>query len=292
MNALVYYLSLPFLYAVSLLPFRGLYLLSDVIFFILYTVFGYRKKVVLENLRNSFPEKTDKEIRMICSKFYRYFCDLTLETIKTLTITPASVKKHVLFEEEDLAVFQRLHEEGRSIVIVMGHVGNWELCGARFSIEPVHQLYVVYHPLRNPYFDKLLYHMRTRSGTRLYSMKETFRGMISNKDQLTATALIADQTPSSPQNSYWTTFLHQDTPVFLGPGKVARMFEYPVVYISVKRLRRGLYRIASELLIDQPGRLKEEEILEIFTRRLEKDIIEQPEIWLWTHRRWKHRREF
>jgi Kdo2-lipid IVA lauroyltransferase/acyltransferase len=292
MNALVYYLSLPVLYAVSLLPFRGLYLLSDVIFFILYTVFGYRKKVVLENLRNSFPEKTDREIRMICSKFYRYFCDLTLETIKTLTITPASVKKHVLFEEEDLAVFQRLHEEGRSIVIVMGHVGNWELCGARFSIEPVHQLYVVYHPLRNPYFDKLLYHMRTRSGTRLYSMKETFRGMISNKDQLTATALIADQTPSSPQNSYWTTFLHQDTPVFLGPGKVARMFEYPVVYISVKRLRRGLYRIASELLIDQPGRLKEEEILEIFTRRLEKDIIEQPEIWLWTHRRWKHRREF
>lgn len=285
---MAYYIILPLLYLIAYLPFKVLYGISDVIYFLLYRVVAYRKKVVLENLRNSFPEKSDAEIRKICSEFYSYFCDLIVETIKTLTITPAEVKRHVTVGDSSL--FQKYYDQKQSIVVVMGHMGNWELAGARFSQEPYHRLFVIYHPLHNKKFDQLMYHMRTRLGNGLYSMNEVMRGMLKDRDKLTATGFIADQTPS-PEGAYWTTFLHQDTPVFKGTEKIASKLNYPVLYASVHRPKRGLYHITYELLSDNPKACAENEISELHTRRLEKDIIAQPEIWLWTHRRWKHKRQ-
>ena len=288
MGAIVYYLCLPLIYAVSLLPFWALYGLSDILCFFIYRVFGYRTAVVRTNLKNSFPEKSDAEIKVIMNKFYRYFCDLTLETLKTLTISPTALRKHVKMENEE--VFRKYYDQQKSVIIVMGHFGNWELAGARFSSETLHTLYVIYHPLTNKYFDKLVYHMRTRLGNKLYAMNDVLRGMLRDRDKITATAFIADQTPQ-PKGAYWTTFLHQDTPVFNGTAKIARKLNYPVIYTSVWRPKRGLYVVKNEVLIENPASLTEEEISEAHTRRLEQDIIKQPELWLWTHRRWKHRRE-
>lgn len=287
MRALIYYLSLPFIYCISLLPFPVLYLLSDFIYIILFKIIKYREKVVLTNLKNSFPQKSDEEIKLIAEKFYKYFCDLILETIKTLTISPDEVRKHLFFE--DLSLFKKYYELNKSVIIVMGHFGNWELGGARFGIENLHTLFVIYHPLTNKYFDKLVYKMRTRLGNKLYSMNETLRGMVGDRNKVTATAFIADQTPSQ-LNVYWTNFLNQETPVFTGPEKIARKFNYPVIYVSVKRPKRGLYKIENQLLAEEPEKTSDNEISEKFTRMLENDIFLYPEIWLWTHRRWKHKK--
>ena len=240
------------------------------------------------NLKNSFPEKTSNELKEIEYKFYRYFCDLILETIKSLTISESELKRRLVFE--DLEVFRKYHDKNQSIIIVMGHWGNWELGGARFALEPLHRLFVIYHPLKNKRFNGLIYYMRTRFGNGLYAMKDTIRGMIKDKDQLTATAFIADQTPS-PKNAYWMQFMNQDTPIFTGTGKIAIKMKYPVVYVGIKKTKRGYYKISLEDLVPNPTLVNADEILATFTKRLEKDIISQPETWLWTHKRWKHKRE-
>ncbi|MCB0687891.1 MAG: lysophospholipid acyltransferase family protein [Saprospiraceae bacterium] len=288
MAALIYWISLPFIYLISWLPFSILYLLSDLLYFILYKIFKYRIGVVQRNLKNAFPEKSEAEIALIRDRFYHYFCDLILETIKTLTISPATVRSRITFDS--MLAFKRFYQEHQSVIIVMGHFGNWEMAGAGFSQLPLHTLYVIYHPMKNKYFDRLIYHMRTRLGNKLYAMKETFRGMIADRNKLTATAFIADQTPS-PDHAYWTTFLNQDTPVFTGTAKISSKLNYPIIYISMQRPKRGYYHIESELLIEDPKSLTEDEISELHTRRLEKDIIARPELWLWTHRRWKHERK-
>lgn len=288
MGSIGYYLALPFIYGISMLPFPLLYLLSDVIHLLLYRVLRYRKAVVITNLHNSFPEKSEAEINAIANRFYRWFCDLTLETLKTLTVDPATVRKRVSFE--GIEVLEGFANKRQSVILVLGHFGNWELAGARYSRErSIPQLYVIYHPLQNPWFDRLMHHMRTRHGTRLYTMRETSKSMLRDRHLLTATAFIADQTPA-PERAYWMTFLNQDTPVFLGTEALSRKLGYPVIYISISRPRRGYYRMRAETLVEDPRNTREGEITEIHTRRLERDIQEHPDLWLWTHRRWKHKR--
>jgi KDO2-lipid IV(A) lauroyltransferase len=288
--ALFYYITLPFIYLLSLLPFPLLYFFSDGVYLLMYHGLRYRRKIVRQNLTKSFPEKDLKEIDEIEKRFYRYFCDLFLETFKTLTISKENMVRHCRFEPETLAIFNRLAEENQSFMVVMGHFGNWEWGGNTFSICCQHQLYVIYHPLTNKYFNGLIYRMRTRFGTRLISMKDTLREMLKNRNALTATAFIADQSPL-PDHAYWMEFMNQDTPVFLGIEKIALKIRYPIVYISIRRVKRGYYKVFAEK-IELPLVLqKNGTITEIHTRRLEADIRSQPENWLWTHRRWKHLRK-
>ena len=181
----------------------------------------------------------------------------------------------------------KYEEQGQSLIVVLGHYGNWELVGAAYAMLPYHKLYVIYHPLKNQYFERLMVHMRTRLGNGLYPMKKSSQIMRSNQDELTITAFIADQTPR-PERGYWMEFLNQDTPVFRGTSKMAKELNYPVLYISIQRPKRGQYELHAELLVDKDTNMTEDEITELHTRRLEKDIRSQAEIWLWTHRRWKH----
>lgn len=250
---------------------------------------GYRKEVVFGNLRNSFPGKTEKEIQDIGRAYYKYLCDLFLETFKTLTISKETMLKHCYFNPQAKELFDKLADEDKSIILVMGHLGNWEWSGNTVSLQLKQQLYVIYHPISNKYFDWLMYKMRTRFGTKLIAMKDTFREMLENRQELNATAFIADQTPA-PESAYWTTFLNQDTPVFKGAELIARKINYPIVYATVKRVNRGYYEIFAEILCEVPKATSEGEISEMHTRRLEQDIIAQPEVWLWSHRRWKHKR--
>jgi KDO2-lipid IV(A) lauroyltransferase len=244
---------------------------------------------VLENLRNSFPEKSDEEIKVICKRFYKYLCDLFLETFKTLTISKQKMQQHCYFNPKAKELLDTLAAENKSTILVMGHLGNWEWAGNTVSLQLKQQLYVIYHPISNKYFDWLMYKMRTRFGTKLIAMKDTFREMLENRGELNMTAFIADQTPA-PEGAYWTTFLNQDTPVFRGSELIARKINYPVVYATVKRVKRGYYEMFVDLLSEVPKSTSDGEISELHTRRLERDIIAQPEVWLWSHRRWKHKR--
>jgi len=205
-----------------------------------------------------------------------------------MSISKKSVEKRLSFSGSE--IFEEYFNKNQSVIIVMGHWGNWELGGARFALLPFHQLFVIYNPLHNKHFDKLVYKMRSRLGNGLYAKKDTLRGMLKNRDKATATAFIADQTPHK-EGAYWTTFLNQDTPLFKGTGKIATKLKYPVVYISIERSRRGYYDMKAERLVEDPSSVTETEVLDLFTKRLEEDIYKIPEIWLWTHKRWKHKRE-
>jgi KDO2-lipid IV(A) lauroyltransferase len=291
LSAILYYLTLPFIYLLSVLPFPLVYGISNVVYYLLYYLLGYRKEVVLKNLRNSFPEKSEKEIQIISRRFYRYFCDLFLETFKTLSISRKTMLKHCRLEENAQRLFDELAADNQSIMVVMGHLGNWEWAGNTFSICCKHQLYVIYHPLSNKYFNGLIIKMRTRFGTKLIPMKDTLREMLNNRKTLSATAFIADQSPQ-PDRAYWMSFLNQDTPVFLGIEKIALKIRYPLVYVSIKRVKRGHYELNAERIELPSVETRPGEITELHTKRLEADIRKQPETWLWTHRRWKHTRKF
>ena len=286
MQALVFYITYPFVYFVSILPFGALYRLSDVLCYGL-RLSGYRKKVILKNLQNSFPEKTKEEIKVICKAYYRYLCDLILETLRTLRMSEAESKQRCAFQTP--VWLAKLQEEKKSFIIVMGHYGNWEWAGPSFTLNTGFQLVVIYRPLSNIHFEKMMCSMRTRFGTRITPVNLTLRDMVANRKDLTATAFIADQT-ATKDHAHWMTFLNQDTAVFTGPEKLAIKFNYPVVYMNVQRPKRGYYEVLPELLIENPSLAKENEITEKFMTRLEKEILQDPIPWLWSHRRWKHKR--
>lgn len=288
MQAFWFYLVYPLLYLISCLPFWMLYGLSD-FFCILLKLSGYRKTVVLNNLRNSFPYKNEKEIKEISNRYFQYLCDLILETLKTMTMSSVQAQKRCVFHNPEW--LNKIYAEGKSIIVLMGHYGNWEWAGPAFSLSTKFQLVVIYRPLSNPYFEKMTIGMRTRHGTKITAVNSTLRDMVANRKSITATAFIADQT-ATPENAYWTEFLNQDTAIFTGPEKLAKKFDYPVVYMNVKRIKRGHYEVFPELLFMHPKEAKENEILDAFTKRLEKEINIDPAIWLWSHRRWKHKRNY
>ena len=284
---ILYYLALPFIYCMSILPFWALYALSDCMYTIVFYVIGYRRKVVEQNLRNSFPEKTEAEIIELSKKYYRYMCDLILESLKKITINEKEALAHCSFKDKE--IFQKYYDENRSVILLMGHYGNWEWAGSSFSLSNKHQLFVVYKTLSNPHFESLMCKTRTMFGTKLIKMENTLRDILNNKNNCSAYAFIADQTPS-PQNAYWTTFLNQDTPLFTGAEKLAKKLNFPVVFINIVRIKRGYYEIKAEVLSENPKDTKENEITQAYIQRLEKEIIKMPETWLWSHRRWKHKR--
>lgn len=286
MRTIAYYLSLPVLYAISWLPFWLLYGLSNVLYLIVFKLLGYRKEIVLNNLKRAFPDRSAHEITHICRSFYRYFCDLSQETIKLLSISRAGLQKRISCD--NLALLENYQNDQKSIIVVLGHMGNWEMAGAFMSLQNVPKLYAIYHPLANPGFNRLMIRMRTRFGAGVYPMKHALRGMLKNKHETTATAFIADQRPGR-KNAHLMTFLNQTTAVFKGTEIIAHKLDYPVIYVSVIRQRRGYYQLGCELLAEHPRLLAENELTELHTRRLEQDIIKQPETWLWTHRRWKRR---
>jgi len=288
-QALIYYITLPFIYFISILPFWLLYRISNCLYFFVYLVFGYRKQIVLENLKNSFPEKTEEEINTICKKFYCFFCDWIIETIKSITISKKQALKRCHFT--DTSLLDKFSAEKRKIIFVMGHFGNFELAGAEVAFNTDYQLHVIYKPLENKYFNNLINKKRVRFGTKIIPMNTTFKTMVTNRNskELSATTFIADQTPPK-DNAYWTTFLNQETPIFLGTEIIASKLNYPIIYIGLRQIKRGFYEMTLELLCENPNKTRKGEISELHTKKLEESIKMQPEIWLWSHKRWKHKR--
>ena len=279
-------LKIPF-YIISLLPWWSIRLLSDVLFLILFHVIKYRRKVVFKNLKNSFPSKSILEIKQIERNHYRYFADLMTESTKLFSISQKELADHVKILNKE--VLLKYLEANQSIIVVLGHYGNWEFAGARFAMELPTQLKAIYHPLTNPYFDQLFIDLRSRFGNELYPMEDTVRKMFKNRNETTLTAFIADQTPSK-HHAFWLPFLNQDTPVYKGTEMLAKKFNHPVVYATVNRVKRNYYEIKFEELCVNSSTTSDQEITKLHLAKLERDINNQPETWLWTHRRWKHKR--
>lgn len=289
MAVIAYYLLLPFIYLLSILPFWVLHIISDALFILFYYILGYRKKIIFQNLRNSFPGKTEHEIKQLTKKYYHHLCDLFFETFKTLTISRKAMLKRCTLDDASIHLLDKLAAENRSCILMTGHQGNWEWIGNTLSISCKQQLYIVYHPLSNKEFNGLMYGIRSRFGAKLIAMKDTARQMLANSRELTATAFAADQSPQ-PDNAYWTSFLNQDTPFFKGAEVIARKTGDAIVYMHLTKTKRSHYHLSLEMLIEHPKATAEGEITETYIRHLERDIIAQPYTWLWSHRRWKHKR--
>jgi KDO2-lipid IV(A) lauroyltransferase len=286
MSNLLFYLALPIILFISILPLRLLYIISDLMYPVVWYLLRYRKRIVLKNLRNSFPEKSEDEIRVIARKFYRHLTDISFEILKMRTISTESLMKRIRFSNPE--VLQQYYDQGKGIVLMTIHYGNWEwtsVCGQYAS----HHTVVIYKPLNNRYFDQFMKRARERHGIELIPMRETLRRVIrdNREGNLAIYALISDQSPVWEEVQYWTTFLNQLTPVYTGAEKLAVRTKLPVVFYSMRKIRRGEYVIDFVPLCDNPSDTKEHEITERFISITEKKIRETPEYWLWTHRRWK-----
>ena len=289
MKNVLYYAIRAVLIPIVLFPYPFYLGVGRALFFLLYYVFGYRRQVTMQNLRLSFPHASQTELDILARRYYMYLGDLISEIMKTLFFSQKKALQHCHLSEEATALFNQYALQNQSIIVVMGHVGNWEWASHAFKLACPQPLYVLYRPLSNSAFDQLMQAIRTRFGTQLVAMNDTLRHMLAQRGETHVTTFISDQTPP-PQTAYWTTFLNQETPVFTGIEKLARRFNYPVVYACVKRIRRGYYIVEAETLCNNPLSLSDNALTELHTRRLEKDILENPETWLWSHRRWKHKR--
>jgi KDO2-lipid IV(A) lauroyltransferase len=288
LKALAYYIALPCIYLLSHMPWFMLYGLSNLLSFVLYYVIRYRRQVVRENLRKSFPEKSPAEIITIEKEFYRFFADVMVENLKSLTMSGAELEKMCRIKNPE--VLEQIIAQGKSVMIVMGHYGNWEICGRMVAHYFSFPVYFLYKPLSNPYFDKLTKYSRERYKTNMLSAQESVKKLIELKDTPLCVCFIADQTPH-PDKAFWVPFLNRETPVFTGPEKVTSKLDYTVFYLSITYNKRKDYSLEFVKITDTPKALANEELTSIHTHLLEKDIKASPAYWLWSHKRWKHTRK-
>lgn len=274
----------------SRLPLPVLYAIGDGLYLLLYHVVGYRKKVVLQNLRNSFPGKSESEIQGIARAFYRQFVEVVVEIVKMTTMSPAEMRRRVSFHNPE--VLEQFVQAGKPVIILGSHAGNWEWCLSAAALRFNFPAEGVYRPLKNPFFEAYMLHIRSRLGARLIKMKDTMRDFIRNRKVPRVVALLSDQTPPYGEIQFWTDFLHQDTPFFVGAEKLANSFGHPVLYLDVRRLKRGHYELTFDILTDGTHVVTEGEypITEAFAHKLEATLHRNPADYLWTHKRWKHRR--
>jgi len=286
-----YHIFYAFAWLISLLPFWMIYGVSDFIFFMLYHVTGYRKEVTRQNLRNSFPEKDEKWIRNTSRKFYKNLADIILEDIKVLTIPQRKLAKR--YRYLNLDILESIAGENKSIILAVGHCANWEWMGNTLApMYPQYKGYAIVKPLSNQKFDDFMNGLRNRyiKDSIIY-MKDTLRAMVRRKDIVSIYAFAADQTPSNPKAAYWGEFLHQDTPFYSGIEKIARTLDLGVIFIDLYREKRGHYVGELSLITNSAKETKENEITEAYISKLEEAIRKRPYNWLWSHRRWKHKRE-
>ncbi len=269
----------------ALVPFWLLWPLSDLLAFLLRNLTGYRKKVILKNLKNAFPEKNDTEIQVLVKQFYRHFSDLLLESVKGLTLSKAELNRRFIYRNP--AIFLPLFEKNQSAILLGSHFGNWEWGVLSFPLSVQHTVVGVYKPLKNKLLDKYLSTLRKQWGLRLTDMSQAGRAVVQQKGQATIFVLIADQTPSDIRNAHWVEFLNQQTPFLHGMDKLARQTGYPVYYFEIERVKRGFYEVTFSPLCEADGGLAEGEITQRFAARLEATIRQSPAEWLWSHRRWK-----
>ncbi len=274
--------------SLSNLSWKNAFRLSDVLKWVIFDVGQYRKKVIWYNLKNSFPQKTDQELKDIAENFYLHFTDLVVETIKFRTAPPEIIKERL---RGDISIMDDFYTNKTNIIYLMGHRGNWELANLFSSLCFTHECIVVYRPLQNKEADQWFLDLRTRFGAVLVPMDQIFRELQKPRTKPYVVVLANDQSPM-PQTAFWTNFLHQDTGVFRGVETIARRYNLTVLYADFSKVpgKRGYYQVEITTISKEPKAECNNAILERQIRVLENDINAQPANWLWSHRRWKHKR--
>lgn len=277
------------MYLISLLPMRVLYIISDFFYLLVRHVVRYRYKVVKENISHAFPEKTDKEKQQILNRFYHHFCDVFLETIKLHTISEEEMARRVKHEGIDL--LQQYYREGKSFIVLAMHHNNWEWCGYLLTQVKHHGL-MVYNPIRgNKAMEAFLLHSRERWGGKCIPVNQSARVTLGFHQKKVPTMLWlgADQTPPATSR-FWTTFLNREAPFFSGPVKIAAKTNQAVFFQHMSKISRGQYITRYVPLTENPSEMDPNDILLAYIRKMEEVIRQEPEYYLWSHRRWKHTR--
>ncbi len=284
-NILLYYIVI---LPLSIMPYWYLYAWSSFLYFVLFHIVGYRKKVVYSNLKNSFPDKTDKEIDKIARGFYKHLCDLVVESIKHFTVSKKQVMKRMKVVNPEL--INEFHKQGRSVILAGGHVNNWELLALAIDDQIEHKTIAIYKTLRNRFWDKKMRDSRQKYGLWMVSTKKITEVFEDTRSDVTATIFGTDQSPSSAKKAHWVKFLNQDTAVLFGTELYAKKYNMPVLYGEMRKVKRGYFEIEFSVVTDNPESTREGEITEKHTACLEQTILKDPQYWLWSHKRWKRKR--
>lgn len=279
-----------FLWLLAWLPLRVQFIFSDFLYFVIYRLVGYRKDIVRSNLSRSFPEKSTGELRRIERDFYRHLCDSFFEWMYPLHHSAKAVQKRYVVKNPE--VINALYDKGKSVAGVLGHYGNWEFLST-LPLSVKHKVWAIHKPLKNPYFNNLINGLRSKFGVHMMTTTAAFKTLMleARKGETTMTYFLADQSPQRSKIKHWTTFLNQETPVFLGAEQIAAKLDMAVVFFNIRKTGRGRYELYFELLAENPAELPEFAVTDLHVRALEKAIRRDPAPWLWSHRRWKHKRE-
>lgn len=273
----------------SYIPFCVMYIISDGLYYVLYYLVRYRRSVVRKNLTESFPEKDMQEIKSIEQKFYHYFADQVLESCKMATISSQEISKRMKFTNIDSA--NAVLREGKTIALYMGHYGNWEwVSSIPLCVEKGVKAVQIYHKLRNENMDKLMLAMRERMGAVSVEMRKTARFINEQTASKTVCIIgfIADQSPRKKEVRHFIPFLQHQVPVLTGTEKIIKHYGFEAWFLDVKRVKRGYYEARLVRLHDDPQSLPDFELTAIYYQMLEQMIRRSPELYLWTHKRFKH----
>ena len=289
MNRLGFHIVKLWVDFLSIHPFWLLYLKSDFYYFLTYHLLRYRRKVVRQNLLRSFPEKDPKTIKAIEKRYYRNLCDLVVEAPKMMRMGPNGFKKRIVFVNPE--VITQLEAQRKNIFYAIPHSGNWEWFGKSMPSLSSHNCLAIYKKVKNPVFERLMLEMRTKdSPLEMIESNFALKRLAQVREQMNAVLMMADQTPRGVDSDYWTEFLHQDTCWFTGLERIAKMLDYAIVFVTMTRQGRGRYEVRFELITDDPKAMPKNQIMEQYVRCVERFIQNEPDNWLWSHRRWKHQR--
>ena len=273
---------------ISKLPFGVLYAISDILFFISYRIIGYRRKMVWKNLKNSFPEKAESELRQIEKDFYKNLCDYAVETLKLLTISNEELKKRLVFANPEVLLDHAINRQ--SVLNLASHHFNWEWLLTTASIIFPVETDFVYQPVNNSFFERISLESRTRFGARAIKRDEVAREMVKRKNIVRNVAIVGDQYPGYKHDKKFPTkFMNQDTVFFYGTYQIAVLTQFPLVYNRVRKIKRGHYEVTTLKLADPPYDKNDKSALERYIHEVENAIRERPSEWLWSHNRWKKR---
>lgn len=290
MQLLVFLLLYPIIWFISKLPFRVLYFTSDIVYVIVYKLIGYRKKIVKQNLAAALPHLSEKERLVIEKKSYRHLCDMFLEMMKTMSLSEEEMGNRFTFT--NLETLTEMEKQGKSIAVLMAHYASYEWA---ISLNKYSKLtgYAIYKRVGNAYFDKMVKDIRLKFKAQLITTRETIPTIEKNhlENRLGLYGFASDQSPQLSKTHHWGTFLGIETPIHTGAEMLAKRFDMNVIFLKVKKVKRGYYEATLETMFDHPKEVPDYQISEEFLRRVEKQIYEAPEYYLWTHKRWKHKKK-
>jgi len=285
MNYVVYLIFRFFVIIFTITPFPVIYCISSILAFIIGRIFKYRHSVIYNNLTNSFPDLNDKEKKKIIKGIYLNISDLVVESIKSFTITRQQICKRQVVLNPDF--LDNLYKKNRSVIGITGHYANWEWGALTSGFYLKHSPVGFYKPLANKYIDQYLKKNRSKFGMHLCSIYVTAISFENYKNKTAFFAMVGDQSPSNVSKAYWFNFLNQNTACLHGPEKYARLYNLPIVFIDIQRIKRGYYTVEISKLTDEPLEVPEGEITRLYMQKLEAIIRKKPENWLWSHKRWK-----